>query len=353
MADETSQRALGSRHRRSARGVRERTARTEAAGQPHCQLRSRRIGLRDDGDAPLFAVIRFGVQFRRAERVACADGDRRPRIARLRLDSFRPRQVEHEGAHHAARRRSQTQHRTSPGDLRRVSKPASGCILLVDHSRGSLLFQESILRRRQAAIATALTGTSGLEIARSDRPQLIMFAFDLFDMTAPEFCREIRADASTRGMSLLLVGERDTPEQADLCLSAGCNDVIYRPLQRQELDQKVARLTSIPSRRELRTLTRIEVSVEKNGRFIIGRSINISASGMFIEVDRVLPGEGRLRLHFYLPGDPKPLQLESDVLRAEFTGGTAKYGVRFIAADDAERERIERFVRRLRSRELL
>ena len=74
---------------------------------------------------------------------------------------------------------------------------------------------------------------------------------------------------------------------------------------------------------------------------------------MLLEVDRVLPGEGRLRLHFYLPGDPKPLQLEGDVLRAEFTGGTAKYGVRFVAADDEERERIERFVQRLRSRELL
>jgi CheY-like chemotaxis protein len=226
-------------------------------------------------------------------------------------------------------------------------------ILLVDHSRGSLLFQESILRRREATIVTALTGTNGLEIARSDRPQLIMFAFDLFDMTAPEFCREVRSDASTRAMSLLLVCERDCPEHAELCLSAGCNDVIFRPLQRHELDIKIARLTTIPSRRELRTLTRIEVSVEKNGRFIIGRSINISASGMFLEVDRVLPGAGKLRLHFYLPGDPKPLQLECDVLRAEFTGGTAKYGVSFAAANDEERERIERFVQRLRSRELL
>jgi CheY-like chemotaxis protein len=234
-----------------------------------------------------------------------------------------------------------------------VSKSDSVRILLVDHSRGSLLFQESILRRREATIVTALTGTTGIEIARSDQPQLIMFAFDLFDMTAPEFCRELRADSSTRMMSLLLVCERESPEHADLCLSAGCNDVIYRPLQRHELDFKIARLTTIPSRRELRTLTRIEVSVEKNGRFIIGRSINISASGMFLEVDRMLPGEGSLRLHFYLPGDPKPLQLECDVLRAEFTGGTAKYGVSFSAADDEERERIERFVRRLRSRELL
>ncbi|MGH9424154.1 MAG: PilZ domain-containing protein [Thermoanaerobaculia bacterium] len=234
-----------------------------------------------------------------------------------------------------------------------MSKSDSVRILLVDHSRGSLLFQESILRRRDATIVTALTGTNGIEVARSDRPQLIMFAFDLFDRTAPEFCREIRGDASTRGVSLLLVCERDCPEHADLCLSAGCNDVIYRPLQRHELDIKIVKLTSIPSRRELRTLTRIEVSVEKNGRFIIGRSINISASGMYLEVDRVLPGDGVLRLHFYLPGDAKPLQLECDVLRAEFTGGTGKYGVRFIAAGAQERERIERFVQRLRSRELL
>src|SRR5260370_9987641 len=103
-------------------------------------------------------------------------------------------------------------------------------------------------------------------------------------------------------MSLRLVCERESPEHAELCLSAGCNDVIYRPLQRHELDSKIARLTTIPSRRELRTLTRIEVSVEKNGRFIIGRSLNISATGMLLELDRVLPGDGRLLLHFYLPG---------------------------------------------------
>jgi uncharacterized protein (TIGR02266 family) len=225
-------------------------------------------------------------------------------------------------------------------------------ILLVDQSRGSLLFQESILRRREASIVTALAGSEGIEIARKDRPQLIMFAFDLFDMTAPEFCREIRADAITRTISLLLVCERESPEHADLCLSAGCNDVIYRPLERNELDDKVARLTTIPSRRELRTLTRIEVSVENNGRFLIGRSINVSANGMFLELDRVLPSEGRIRLHFYLPADPKPLQLECEVLRAEFAGTAAKYGVRFTRLDSEERSRIERYVRRLRSREL-
>ena len=229
----------------------------------------------------------------------------------------------------------------------------SGRILLVDHSRGALIFQETILRRRDSAIFTALAGTEGLQKARSELPHLIIFGYDLFDMSAPEFCREIRADQTTRGTSLLLVVDREHQNHADLCLSAGCNDVIYRPLQRRELDQKVERLTSIPVRRQLRTITKIEVSLEKNGRFILGRSINISANGMLLEVDRVLPGDGSVVVHFYIPGDPKPLQMEAAVLRAEFAGTMAKYGVQFVNISDEERERIDRYVHRLRSRELI
>lgn len=229
----------------------------------------------------------------------------------------------------------------------------TGRILLVDHSRGALLFQETILRRREAVVTTALAGSEGLRKARDEQPQLIMFGFDLFDMSAPEFCREIRSDDRTRGISLLLVCERDNAQHQELCLAAGCNDVIYRPLQRNDLDAKITRLTTIPTRRDLRTLTRIEVSLEKSGRFLIGRSLNISSTGMLLELDRVLPGEGVLRLHFYLPGEPKPMQIDAEVLRAEFVGTLAKYGLRFITVGEEERERIEKFVRRLRSRELI
>jgi two-component system, OmpR family, alkaline phosphatase synthesis response regulator PhoP len=234
-----------------------------------------------------------------------------------------------------------------------VSSTAPGRILLVDHSRGALLFQETILRRRDTLIMTALAGSEGLHKARVEKPNLIIFGYDLFDMSAPEFCREIRGNDDTRAISLLLVCDRDNQEQGDLCLSAGCNDVIFRPLQKPELDQKVERLTSIPVRRQLRTITKIEVSLEKDGRFVLGRSVNISSTGMLIEVDRMLPQDGPVRLHFYLPADPKPLQVTAEVLRAEFSGAHSKYGMRFLNPSEDDRERISRFVHRLRSRELL
>ena len=114
-----------------------------------------------------------------------------------------------------------------------------GRILLVDHSRGAMLFQETILRRRGTSVITALAGSEGLVKARAEQPHLIIIGFDLFDMTAPEFCRAIREDELTRGVSLLLVCERENAQHGDLCLAAGCNDVIFRPLQRNDLDAKV------------------------------------------------------------------------------------------------------------------
>ena len=234
-----------------------------------------------------------------------------------------------------------------------MSSTFSGRILLVDHSRGALLFQETILRRRDMQIMTALAGSEGLARARTDRPNLIIFGYDLFDMAAPEFCREIRSDDATRAISLLLVCDRNAPDHGDLTLSAGCNDVIFRPLQKPELDEKVERLTRIPVRRELRTITKIEVSLERDGRFVLGRSVNISSNGMLVEVQRMLPQDGPVRLHFYLPGDPKPLQLLAEVLRAEFTGSMAKYGMRFLSPTDDDRERISRYVHRIRSRETI
>ena len=234
-----------------------------------------------------------------------------------------------------------------------AAQQQQGLILLVDHSRGALLFQETILRRRDMKIKTALAGSEGLVRAKEDHPNLIIFGYDLFDMTAPEFCREIRESDDTRAISLLLVCDRNHSEHGDLCLSAGCNDVIFRPLQKPELDQKVERLTNIPVRRQLRTITKIEVSMEKNGRFVLARSVNISSTGMMVEVDRMLPQEGPVRLHFYLPGDPKPLQILAEILRAEFAGSMSKYGMRFIEPTEEEKERIARYVHRLRSRETI
>ena len=107
------------------------------------------------------------------------------------------------------------------------------------------------------------------------------------------------------------------------------------------------------SRRQLRTLTRVEVSLENAGRFIMGRSMNISATGMLLETEHVLPGEASMRLQFYLPGESRAVKVVVEVLRSEFKGNMARYGVRFVDLSNEARDQIERYVQRLRARELI
>ncbi|HXI14069.1 MAG TPA: response regulator [Thermoanaerobaculia bacterium] len=228
----------------------------------------------------------------------------------------------------------------------------SSRILLVDHSGNSLTYQETLLRRRQGILTLVSSGEEALTRIREERPTLVMFSFDLFDMTAPDLCRTVRNDEAIASTSMLLISSADKEAEIDLCMAAGCNDVILRPFTKRELEQKIARLTEIPVRRQLRTLTRIEVSLEKKGFFLLGHSLNLCATGMLLEADHVISAESLIRVHFYIPGDPSPLAFDAQIVRAEFSG-SHRYGLQFQQVTDRDRERIEFFVKRVRSRELL
>jgi len=229
---------------------------------------------------------------------------------------------------------------------------SSARILLVDHSGNSLSYQETLLRRRQGILTLVSSGEEALARIREERPTLVIFSFDLFDMTAPDLCRAIRGESEIAGTSLLLISSGEKEKEIDLCMAAGCNDVILRPFTKAQLEQKIARLTEIPVRKQLRTLTRIEVSLEKKGFFLLGHSLNLCATGMLLEADHVISPEAPIRVHFYIPGDPAPLAFEAQIVRAEFAG-SHRYGLHFLQVSDNDRERIEFFVKRVRSRELL
>jgi len=222
-------------------------------------------------------------------------------------------------------------------------------ILLVDSSPGTLMFQETILRRQDKSVSSVNSGVQALLRIRSHKPRLVMFGFELVDMTAPELCRDVRNTREIQATSLLFVADSGKQSDADLCMAAGCNDVIYRPLHALELDAKIARLIAIPVRKDFRTLTRLKVEVEpQKGVVLLGHSLNLSASGMLIEAETVLPPEAMVQLHFHLSVDNEPLEIESRIVRAEFSGGSPRYGVTFTNLGDPERERIAAFVSRLK-----
>lgn len=217
-------------------------------------------------------------------------------------------------------------------------------ILLANRSRGTLLFDQALLQRSGRPIRLAVKGTEAWRIARETAPRVVVFSYDLDDLTGPELCRLLRDHERTRRVSLLFVGDRQAPAEADLCRAAGCNEIIWRPLHRHELGEKVARLASVPPRRNLRTITKVELLNGSNG-MMLGHSVNLSASGMLLQLEEVLPPSAQLALQFFLQDAQAPIRTTSEVVRAEFTGGAPRYGVRFVDMPSSQRTEIDRFVR--------
>lgn len=197
----------------------------------------------------------------------------------------------------------------------------------------------------------AADGESALAKLRSEKPGLLLFSFDLGDMNGAELCRRVRSDDATRGTSLLFMTRHGSNEEIDLCMAAGCNDIIFRPLDPAELQAKIRMFSTIPLRKELRTLAKVEVGTPTQSFFLFGQSVNVSSKGMLLEVERLLPPDAVIRVTFFLPDDPKPLNLDAQVFRAEFGGSTPRYGLQFLEISNPDRDRIDRYVQRLHSRE--
>lgn len=222
-----------------------------------------------------------------------------------------------------------------------------GTIVLVTPDRAALGV-EGLLSRRGDAVVVVPTGAAAIALLPTRRARLVVLQQHLSDMDVPHFCRIVRDGAETRSVSLLLIADEGDEGIAALSLAAGCNDVIHRPVDEEDLDSRVARLATVPVRKELRTLVKLELSMERAGQFFLGHSLNISSSGMLVQTNQILAPEARVNLQFYLQNDPVPMRVEAHVVRAEFLGGAARYGMRFLGLGGEDEQRLAEFIERLR-----
>lgn len=222
-----------------------------------------------------------------------------------------------------------------------------GTIVLVTPDRAALGV-EGLLARRGDAVVVVPTGAAAITLLPSGRARLVILQQHLGDMDVPHFCRIVRGGESTRSVSILLIADDGDEAVSALSLAAGCNDVIHRPIDEADLDERVSRLAAVPVRKELRTLVKLELSMERAGQFFLGHSLNVSSSGILVQTNQILAPEARVNIQFYLQNDPVPMRVEARVVRAEFLGGAARYGMKFVGVADDDSQRLSAFIARMR-----
>src|SRR5688500_4993251 len=101
----------------------------------------------------------------------------------------------------------------------------------------------SLLGKAGYAVVTAVDGLDGLNLARRERPDLVISDVTTPRMDGLEFCRELRADIELKTVPILLVTalQKDT-ESAVAGLQAGADDYLEFPFDATRLVAKVSRL---------------------------------------------------------------------------------------------------------------
>lgn len=119
----------------------------------------------------------------------------------------------------------------------------AGSILIVNDLPEQLDLMDSLLRKAGYSVFTAADGQEALEVAKRERPDLVISDVTMPRLSGIEFCRRMREDVEMKSTPILLASahRRDT-ESVVQGLRSGADDYLEVPFDSARLIAKVSRL---------------------------------------------------------------------------------------------------------------
>lgn len=115
-------------------------------------------------------------------------------------------------------------------------------ILLVEDNALNRDMLSRRLKRRGYEIVLAADGQEGVDLARAERPALILMDMSLPVIDGWEATRQIRADLDLRATPIIALTAHAMAADRDRALEVGCNDYDTKPV---ELDRLVGKIEAL------------------------------------------------------------------------------------------------------------
>jgi adenylate cyclase len=118
-------------------------------------------------------------------------------------------------------------------------------ILVVDDTPQNVKLLADLLTVKGYAVVTAASGAEALARVEADRPDLVLLDVVMPGMSGYEVCRQIRADAATGILPVVMVTALDPTVERIKGLDAGADDFLTKPINLPELLARVRSLLRI------------------------------------------------------------------------------------------------------------
>jgi CheY-like chemotaxis protein len=216
-------------------------------------------------------------------------------------------------------------------------------ILLVDDSglfRGAA---EEVLRRTGCETLTASGGTEALDIARREKPQMIVVKAGITPMTGFDLCRVLKADPEFAKTPIALVGPAGTEDAAR---RSGADAVLALPLDPEAFFALLRRLLQVLPREEARSAVEWSVTFWRDGMQHTGTIRDLSRGGFFVRTPARQPVGARLDVSFDVPVERgvKTIVAEAIVVRLGRDNDPG-LGCRFFQLSAGSRQNLEECLR--------
>ncbi len=216
-------------------------------------------------------------------------------------------------------------------------------ILLVDDSglfRGAA---EEVLKRTGCETLAASRGTEALDIARRERPQMIVVKAGIGPMTGLDLCRVLKADPAFAKIPIVVVAPAGSEEAAR---RAGADETLPLPLDPEAFFATIRRFLQVLPREEARTAVEWSITFWRDGVQHTGTIRDLSRGGFFVRTDVRQPVGARLDVSFDVPVERgvKTVVAEAIIVRLGRDNDRG-LGCRFFQLSAASRQNLEECLR--------
>lgn len=108
-------------------------------------------------------------------------------------------------------------------------------ILVVDDEPDLLRLLEFLLRNEGYEVVCAQDGTSALEMAKTQKPDIILLDVVLPDMDGREVCRRLRSSPDTSATPIWMLSARTQEPDIKQSLQAGADKHVAKPFKPRDI----------------------------------------------------------------------------------------------------------------------
>lgn len=171
-------------------------------------------------------------------------------------------------------------------------------ILLVDDNPVVLFKVAHVLSGAGYTVIEARTGTEGLALARSERPDLILLDVRLPDINGIEVCRRLKASPETSRLFVVMLSEKETSAESQAGgLEAGADSYIARPIENRELIARIQAMLRIQQAEAALRLAQAELEQRVAERTAELSQANAALRAMSLRLVEVQEKERRFVAH--------------------------------------------------------